>query len=162
MNELTTQLEAYDWGGDRGALSAIDDQIVAAGRDGEKLAAIEDSLIEVLRHAAKLPAKEYVCRKLALIGTDRCISTLLEMLSDAELADRALFALQAIPAGAAGDGLRKALEEADGTVRVGIVNALGERRDQMAVPALEALQNGPDTVLSAAAESALGKIKPPT
>ncbi len=156
-----TQLTAYEWGGDRGALVGIDDWIVAARGDKDKLAEVEQALLEVLQSDAKLPAKEYICRQLALIGTNRCVPVLAGMLSDSELSDCARVALEAIPDPSADDALRTALEKAEGNQRVGIVNTLGERGDQKAVPALKEMGNSPDPVLAKAAQAALRKIAPP-
>ena len=161
VNELMTQLRAYDWGGDRGALMGIDDLIVAAQGDKVKLAEIEAALLEVLQSDAKLPAKEYICRQLALIGTARCVPALAAMLPDAELSDRARFALEAIPDASVDEALRAALATVDGIPRVGIVNTLGERKDPKAVPALSEMQSSPDPVLAEAARAALRKIAPP-
>lgn len=158
MNELMAQLRAYDWGGDRGALVGIDDLIVGAQGDGDKLVEIEGALLEVLESDAKLPAKEYACRQLALVGTARCVPVLAGMLCDAELSDRARFALEAIPDASVDKALRAALDKAEGIPRVGIVNTLGERRDKKAILALSELRNSPDSVLSKAVESALRKI----
>jgi len=161
VNDLMAQLEAYDWGGDRGSLAGIDDLVVTAQGDKDKLTEIEQALLEVLQSDAKLPAKEYICRKLALIGTARCVPVLVDMLSDADLSDGARFALEAIPDGSVDDALRAALGEATGTPRVGIVNTLGERRDRKAVPALSEMRNSSDKVLSTAVDAALRKIAPP-
>lgn len=158
MNELIAQLSAYGWGGDRGALIGLDELIVAAHGDTVKLDEIEQALLEVLQSDAKLPAKEYVCRKLAFIGTAKSVPALVAMLSDADLSDRALFALEAIPDASVDDALRAALVEANGNPRVGIVNTLGERRDQKAIPVLSEMKSGSDSVLSMAAEAALRKI----
>ena len=162
MNDLMAQLEVYDWGGDRGSLIGIDDWITAAQGDRDQLTEIEQALLEVLKSGAKLPAKEYVCRQLALIGTARCIPVLAGMLYDADLSDCARLALEAIPDASVDDALRAALAEARGNARVGIVNTLGERRDKKAVPVLSELQHSSDEVLSAAAETALRKIQPAT
>jgi len=161
VNDLMAKLKAYDWGGDRGSLAGIDELILADQGDKDKLADLEQALLEVLESDAKLPAKEYICRQLALIGTARCVPVLAGMLPDAELSDRARFALEAIPDVSAGDALRAALAEAEGNPRVGIVNTLGERRDKKAVPALSELRSSSDSVLSKAAEAALRKIGAP-
>ncbi|MDQ1255538.1 MAG: hypothetical protein QG656_130 [Candidatus Hydrogenedentes bacterium] len=160
MDELMAQLKAYDWGGDRGALVGIDDRIVGAQGAKDKLAEIELALLDVLQSDAKLPAKEYICRKLTLIGTAQCVPALAGMLLDAELSDRARIALEAIPDASVDDALRAALEKAEGNPRVGIVNTLGERRDKKAIPGLSEMRNSPDSVLSKAAEAALRKIGP--
>lgn len=159
MNELMQPLKTYDWGGDRGSLASIDTAIREAHGDAAALAEIEEGLIETLHPDTPLPAKEFACRKLALIGTARCVPALAAMLPDPEQADRALFALQAIPDAAAGGALRDALPSAAGVPRIGIVNALGERRDNEAVPALLALAKDADATLSGAVASALRKIE---
>jgi len=147
VDELMAKLKAYDWGGDRGALAGIDEAVAAARNDKDKLAVIESALLDVVQSDATLPAKEYACRKLALIGTSRCVPVLAGMLLNAELSDRALLALEAIPDASVDDALRTALPSAEGTLRVGIVNTLGERRDADAVPALSEIKNSPDPVL---------------
>ena len=158
MKETIAQLKVYDWGGDRGSLAGIDDAIKTAQGDKEKLAAIEQALLEVLQSDAKLPAKEYGCRKLALIGTALSVPVLAGMLASSDLSDCALFALEGIPDAAAAEALRAALGETTGNTRVGVVNTLGERRDPEAVTALTEIQKGSDDVMSKAVESALRKI----
>jgi len=160
VNDLTAPLNAYDWGGDRGSLADIDDLIAAAQGGKRKLKTIERALLEVLQSDAKLPAKEYICRQLALIGTARSVPVLAEMLSEAELSDCARFALEAIPKASVDDALRAALKKVSGNQRVGIVNTLGERRDRKAVRALSKMLDSPDRVLANAAEAALRKIRP--
>jgi len=122
------KLKAYDWGGDRGSLMGIDASIVAAHGNAEKLAEIEQALLEVLQSDVPIPAKEYICRQLALIGTDRCVPVLAAMLPDAELSDRARLALEAIPTTVADEALRAALDKVEGDQRAGIVNSLDERK----------------------------------
>ena len=158
MNALLEPLTRYDWGGNRGELLPIDNAIRDAQRDSAKLSELELALLTVLQSDAKLPAKEYICRKLALIGTAQSVPALVAMLPDADLLDRALLALQAIPDGAARDALLEALNGATGTTQLGIVNALGERRDPKATAALTKLAENADTTLAGAAKTALRKI----
>lgn len=159
MDDLIAALETYNWGGDRGALASIDQRIVDAHGAKKELADVERALLKVLQSDAKLPAKEYICRQLALIGSDRSVPVLSEMLIDPELSDCAILAIEAIPDSSAAKALRRALDKADGVQRVGIVNALGERRDRKSIPALSKMRNSPDSALSAAADAALRKIE---
>ena len=128
MDDLMAKLKAYDWGGARGSLMGIDASIVAAHGNAKKLSEIEQALLEVLQSDVPIPAKEYICRQLALIGTDRCVPVLAAMLPDAELSDRARLALEAIPTTVADDALRAALDMVEGDQRAGIVNSLDERK----------------------------------
>lgn len=131
METLIAILRVYDWGEDRGSLMAIDASIVAAYGNAEKLAEIEQALLEVLQSEAPIPAKEYICRQLALIGTDRCVPVLAAMLPDAELSDQARLALEAIPTTLADEALRAALDKVEGDQRAGIVNSLDERKKRL-------------------------------
>jgi len=131
VDDLMAKLKAYDWGGDRGSLMGIDASIVAAHGNAEKLTEIEQALLEVLQSDAPIPAKEYICRQLALIGTDRSVPVLAAMLLDAELSDRARLALEAIPTTVADDALRAALDKVQGDQRAGIVNSLDERKKRL-------------------------------
>jgi hypothetical protein len=158
LNDLIAQLKVYDWGGDRGTLAGIDQRILDAHGDKQALEVIEEGLLDVLQTDAPVPAKEYACRQLALIGTARSVRVLAGMLHDSELSDCARFALEAIPGGSADRALRRALDKAAGDQRVGIVNTLGERRDQKAIRVLSKLQDDADPTLSAAIQSALRKI----
>lgn len=132
MKALMEKLKVYDWGGDRGSLMGIDESIVAAHGNAEKLGEIEQALLEVLQADVPIPAKEYICRQLARIGTDRCVPVLATMLPDAELSDRARLALEAIPTTAADDALRAALDKVEGDQRAGVVNSLDERKKRPA------------------------------
>jgi len=154
-------LRAYDWGSDRASLAGIDHAIIVAQGDVVKLAEIEAALLEVLQSGAALPAKEYICRQLALIGTERCVPVLAAMLADEELSDCARLALEAIPDASVDKALRAALDKTGGIQRIGVVNTIGERGDQEAVSALLEMQNNPDGDLSKAVEAALRKIAPP-
>jgi HEAT repeat protein len=159
MKDLKAKLSAYDWGGDRGALYELDELIKNAQADAKKLVEIERALLEALESGVKVAAVDYICRQLALIGTRRSVPALAKLLQDETLSDRALYALDGIPENAAGRALRKALSTTEGDLRVGIVNSLGERHDEKAIPALKTLRDDPDVTLARAVESALRKIR---
>ncbi len=158
MDSLMAQLKTYDWGGDRGSLAGIDEYITAAQGNANTLMEIEEALLGVLQSDVALPAKEYICRKLALIGTAQSVPVLAPMLTSEELSDCARLALEGIPGASVDDALRAALPEARGNARIGIVNTLGERRDKKAVRALSRLRNSRDKTLAAAVKAALRKI----
>lgn len=159
MKNLMEKLSTYDWGGGRGALYELDELIKNTQGDQKELAEIEQALLEVLASGVKTAAVDYICRQLALIGTNRSVPALAKLLQDEDLFDRALYALQAIPEEAAAGAMRTALPAAEGHLRVGIVNSLGERHDEKAVPVLVALRDDPDATLSRAVKAALRKIE---
>ncbi len=161
MEQLLEKVKTYDWGQSRLALTEVSDTIQKAYGNPAELKKIEKSLLEVLKSDATYAGKQFVCRKLSIIGTEQSVPTLSEMLTDEKLSDMARYALERIPAEAANVVLRQALSKTKGKVKVGIINSLGERRDSKAVAELEKLMNETEPMIAEAAISALGKIACP-
>ena len=80
------------------------------------------------------------------------------LLADKDLADPALRGLTMIPGVAVDQILREALEKTSGILKIGMVNALGERGDRAAAEAIGKLLDSDDEPLACAAAGALGKI----
>jgi HEAT repeat protein len=151
------ELLKYDFGGCDAALTNIETQVRLAAPD--QRAALEDKLLGVLASGeATFPAKQYACRMLKLIGTDKSVPALAKLLTDEKLAHAARYALEALPGKAAGAALRDALATSSGRVRIGLIGALGARRDGKAVAALAKLTGDTDTMTACAACTALGRI----
>jgi len=168
MDELLAKVKTYDWGQSRLPLTEVSDKIREAYGSPEKLKEIEKSLIGLLKSDATPAAKQFVCRELSIIGTEQSVPALAEMLmqkpaSDQEPhpADMARYALERIPGAAVDAALREALAKTIGTVKVGIINSLGERRDAKAAAALSKLVGDSDEMIASAAAAALGKIGGP-
>ena len=125
-----------------------------------ELPPIEARLLRMLATGAKTsPAgKDFVCRQLSIIGTEMSVPTLARMLDDPSMAEIARYTLERIPAPSAGAALRNALPKASGNLQAGIINALAERRDAQAVPALKSLLGSPDLAISNATVNALAEI----
>ncbi|MBN2507729.1 MAG: HEAT repeat domain-containing protein [Verrucomicrobia bacterium] len=105
------------------------------------------------------PARVWIVRQLEYIGRDEAVKALDELLhgNDPELRECARRALEKNPARAAIDSLRRALEKGgDEARKIGLIHALGERRDPAAVPLLA--QELDDTKTGWAAAMALGRI----
>lgn len=151
-------LESYDWGRDRSALAAIDRAIPASHNDVAAQKQLETRLTAVLRSDVSDAAKDYVCRKLSLIGSASCVPTLATLLTNEKLSHMARYALERIPSGAAVKALRDALPEVRGLEKVGVINSLGVRRDAEAVPMLIESLSDSDGQIAAAAIWALGSI----
>jgi len=154
-------LKTYDWGDDRGPLTAIDDAVVASHDDAEARKALETRLAEVLKTDAPRAAKDYVCRKLSLIGGEGCVPTVAGLLTDEKLSHMARYALERIPCDCAVDAMRDAMGKVKGKLKIGMINSLGVRRDAEATGALVALLGDSDQAIAAAAAAALGKIGSP-
>lgn len=151
-------LKKFDWGSDLGALAPIEDAITAALGKPEAGKEIETRLIAAMKGELSRDAREYVCRKLANVGTAACVPGLAALLVDKESSHMSRFALEQIPAPEAAQALREALPKASGLVKVGIISSLGAKRDAAAVAPLgELLKDGDWTIVRAAA-LALGAI----
>jgi len=150
-------LRGYDWGADAAALQPIDAAVIAAHGDAAARADLEERLVALLGGGTSRAAKEYVCRKLSLIGTAAAVPALANLLPDKEHSHMARFALERIAAPEAAAALRKALATVQGDLKIGMISSLAGRGDVASVPALAALlASEPRT--AAAAAAALGRI----
>ncbi len=151
-------LTKYEQGSDRGSLLAIDEAVVAALDDAVTRPLLEQRLLGVLKSSAPTAAREYACRKLALIGSAASIQTLAALLSDQALADPARNALQSIPGAEVDDALRRRLPQLRGKHLAGAIDSLGARRDVKSVSGLARLLSDSDPLVAGAAAAALGSI----
>jgi HEAT repeat protein/type 1 glutamine amidotransferase len=106
-------------------------------------------------------ARVFACQQLALVGGAAEVPTLAALLNQPEQTDFARLALEAIPAPEAGAALRAALDKLSGKPLIGVINSLGQRRDEQVVSAMVKLCGQSDAAVRAAACLALGKIGTP-
>jgi len=158
MENALAALKVFDWGADEKALIPIDNAIKQANQDSKKISQIELLLLDILSDNTPRPGKEFICRRLAVIGSNRAISVLSKLLVKSETTDMARYALERMPINAASEVLRNAMVKTEGMVRIGIIDSLGKRRDKHACAALAELLNESDTNLVNAAATALGYI----
>jgi len=102
--------------------------------------------------------KAVACKRLAVVGTADAVPVLAQMLLDEKFSHYARYALEPIPTPLVDDALREALLQADGGVRLGILNSIGVRRDTKAVALAASLLDHNDPAVVDAAASALGRI----
>jgi len=158
LDELLAKIAEYDYGQSRQPLTKLTNVIRDAHDSPEELKLIETHLVKVLESSATPACKQFICRKLSIIGTEEAVPTLSEMLTDPKTSDMARYALERIPGPAVDQTLRDALDETSGKVKVGIINSLGQRGDRKAVSKLGKLTTDTDKEIALAAISALGKI----
>ncbi|HUT33854.1 MAG TPA: HEAT repeat domain-containing protein [Planctomycetota bacterium] len=153
------QLRSYDYGHDISPLVAIEALIDQSSNDAPQRKQITAQLVAILQEP-KTPnaAKQFICRQLERIGTDEHVPLLAKMLADPQTGEFARRALQQIPGDAAAAALRDALAKAQGNLRIGLINSLGERCDPKAVEPLARLIADPDAKVAKAAIRSLGKI----
>lgn len=158
LDEALRGVAAFEHGKDAGALLRAEQLIVEAAKHEVSRAAAEDSLLRALASASTRDAKSFLCRQLRTIGTARSVPQLERLLTDPELSHMARYALGRIEDPAAAVALHRALGKTAGDVQIGIINTLGERRHQQALPDLARLLGSPDSGIAEAAATALGRI----
>jgi HEAT repeat protein len=151
-------LKTYDHGSDRGALLPIDQAAAASLIERSSQTALESQLLNALRTCGSTVAGDYVCSKLALIGSEASVPALAELLANPQLSTSAGNALEAIPGTAPSKALRNSLAIVSGAQKVGVINLLGARRDPSSVSSLAALMKDESLDISGAATAALGEI----
>ena len=97
---------------------------------------------------------------LGIVGTDDAADHIATMLSNVDLRDDARMALERLPGPAATNALIKALSTR-GDFELRIIEALGQRGDKLALPALKQRAADPDRDISFAAINALSMIGEP-
>jgi type 1 glutamine amidotransferase/HEAT repeat protein len=158
IDQLFEKVAAYEYGRSREALVNLTEYLRMASVASKLRQQNEKRLMQLLASNTTLAGKQFICEQLSLIGSKDSVPTLVRMLQDSASSDMARFALERIPDAAVDKALRQALSQTTGRIRVGIINTLGQRRDEKAVSDLSKLVDGSDSLAAAAAISALGKI----
>jgi len=161
LDKAFDALKTYDWGNDRAALGAIDAAVAASNKDQAAQKQLEKRLADVLKADVSGAAKDFVCRKLSLVGSAECVPTVAALLADEKLSHMARYALERVPDAAAVKAMRDALPKVKGKLKVGVINSLGVRRDAESTKALVALLKDGDKQVASAAAAALGSIGTP-
>jgi HEAT repeat protein len=159
LDDAFEALKTFDWGADNAPLKPIDEAVSATGDDAAATAELESRLAAVLGTDAPRNAKDYVCRKLMVIGTAASAPALGKLLGDADNAHMARYALERIPAPEALQTLRDALAGLTGALKIGVISSLGGRRDAESIPSLTQLLGDGDAAVARAAAIALGHIR---
>lgn len=119
---------------------------------------VEDKMVEILKSDATWAGKQFICKHIGTIGTSKSVPVLSKMLKQDKTGIIALRALEPIPDPFAGKALRNALDETEGDVRIGIINALGERREEKATEQLTRILKEENHPFMEPTLAALGKI----
>jgi HEAT repeat protein len=158
LDQAFDALKKYDWGVDPKVLAPIDDACVKTHGDAAARKDLESKLAALLDSGVSRDARDYVCRKLMVIGTAASVPALAKLLADKDNSHMARFALERIPAPEAAAALRDALSKVAATLKIGIIGSLGSRGDAESVKQLAALVNDGDAAVARAAALALGNI----
>jgi HEAT repeat protein len=151
------EIVKLDFGTCEAALTNIENQVSLAKPDQHGV--LEAKLLAILGDgAATMPAKQFACRMLRVVGSEKSVAPLAKLLGDEQLSHAARYALEAIGGDATDAALRDALAKTSGKARIGIIGSLGARGDRKAVPALAKLLKADDAATAIAALKALGHI----
>jgi len=158
VEELLEKISGYEYGRSRKPLTELEEFLRSALESPEILKKTEKQFTKLLRSDATLDAKQFICRKLGVIGSEDSVSVLAAMLGEPETSDMARYALERVAGEAVDEALRKALPKATGKEKTGIINTLGARSDKKSVGVLAGLIYDSDAQIATAAVSALGRI----
>ena len=127
----------------------------------EAYPALEARMLALLQNpTTTLEGKRSACRALRQIGSDACVPVLAPLLSDPELGHMARFALAEMPGEQATEALIAALKQTQGAMRIGLIVALGQRKEQSATRPLRRLTRDKDSATAEAALFSLTEIDP--
>ena len=98
LDEAFATLKQYDWGSDMAPLAQIEEAVAMSYGQADVRRDLESRLIAILRSDVSRDAKDYVCRKLAIVGSADAVPTLESLLGEKEYSHMARMALERMPA----------------------------------------------------------------
>jgi HEAT repeat protein len=158
LDQAIESLKTYDWGTDQSTLAPIDDAIAASTGNRAARKDIEQKLIKAIDSDISRDAKDYVCRKLAIVGSSNSVTLLSKLLKMESHSHMARYALERIPGHEATQALTDALSSVADSLKVGVMSSIGSRRDPAAIEALKASLASSNALVAKAAAAALGQI----
>ncbi|HEY5914911.1 MAG TPA: HEAT repeat domain-containing protein [Verrucomicrobiae bacterium] len=118
----------------------------------------EQRLIAILKSNSTPQEKDTACVQLKQIATAAAVPALAALLADPQLSQSARYVLEPMELPEAGGALVDALGRTSGLTKAGIIDSLGNRREEAAVDALAKALGESDVVVVESAATALGKI----
>jgi len=158
IQPLLASIATYEFGQSRVPQAEFTQLVQDSLTDGALVKQIESSLLTFVQSNATSGAKQFAFRELSLIGSDTSVPILAPMLLHSSTTEMARFALARIPGDTAGQALRDSLGKSTGSIRIGIIGSLAQRRDSKATPALIQLASSSDQPTAEAALAALAEI----
>jgi len=161
LDQIMAELEKFDYEEVSPAVEQLENYVTEAQNNPELREKLLPRFNDFLKSDATLNAKWIVAKHVNRIGGNENVEALSSLLSDAELADPARYALQRIDTPEAHQALVDALAKAEGDARTGLINACGQMRLASAVPQLGELLASDDAATIEPAARALGRIATP-
>ncbi|MBN2211508.1 MAG: ThuA domain-containing protein [Sedimentisphaerales bacterium] len=159
LDVLIEKLKEHDWDKSPAPLYQLNELINTHAAIPAAADIIENKLLDTLNAKPSPAAQDYICRKLAVIGSEKSIPILAKLLTDPPTTNPARYALENIPGPEVDNVLLTQLEQTnDPEIQTGVITTLGVRRVESAVGRLAVLAENPSTEIAAAAIQALGYI----
>ncbi len=158
LEAILKDLDSFKYSQDEEVLYRLREYILNHRNDPEARADAEQRLLGFLIMSKNPGARLAVCRQLRLIGSEKSVPILRQMLLQDETADMARYALEKIPGTAADNALIEALNMAKDEIKSGIISTLGERKTAEAVKALAPFLYDQDVAIASASAISLGKM----
>ena len=158
IDRMLADLAGYKYQDSRETLAEVDSFTNLFAHNTEMLAYLEQKFVGFLNSDATLDSKQFICKKLALIGTKASVKTLGKMLLKQETSDMALMAIEQIDDPSVDKLLVRSVKKTSGNIQAGIINTIGRRKDTGAVKVLAKLVSSDDIQVQESALAALGKI----
>ncbi|RPJ87349.1 MAG: hypothetical protein EHM18_01575 [Acidobacteria bacterium] len=156
LEALLAKVGQYDYGSSREALVDLSEYLAPQFSDRKQASALEKRLVQFLESTATVAAKDFICRHLAVIASERSVPVLAKLIQNPTTCEMSRYVLEKIPGEEADKALRAALTKIGDEHRVGVINSIGVRRDRKATRLLIPLLDLPETVDAVAA--ALARI----
>lgn len=155
---ILQKITNYQFGQSRENLTDLADLVRSVKKTPAAVQVLETQFLDFLKSDATLDSKLFVCKQLSRIGTEASVPVLSKMLPAEETSDMARYALERIDGEKGKAALREALLTTDGAVKIGMINSLGQLRDNLAVGDLQKLATDDNEQIAEPAIAALGNI----
>lgn len=159
LDKAFEALKTYNWGADPKVLAPIEEAVITTRGNDAARKDLETRLVAVLKTEVSRDAKDYVCRKLMVVGTAASVPTLAELLPNKDLSHMARYALERIPGPESAKALRDSTVKLNGALKVGVLGSLGVRGEAESLPVIAAALTDSDPAVVRAAAIALGDLR---
>ncbi len=159
FTELLERIKNYKELDSLVTITQINEYLRVMTSDNRSLENCEKEMIKFLLSDATNDAKKYICSKLGELGSQNAVPVLSDLLKNPDLFDPALFALKRIPGEVSARSLRDALQTVEGKKRIGIITALGLRKDVKSIPSIALFLKDDDPEIAISAGSALSLME---
>jgi len=158
VDAVLEAVAGYELDQSRAGLSAVEKMVNNSAGEPVLREQLTAKMVAMLGSEASIECKKFLCKQLSLIGSVNEAPALAALLGDKDLSLAARSALARIPGDQVLSALREASKKLTGKQLIGVINTLGDRRDESAVDIISKYMTDKDADVVSAAIDALGKI----